>query len=297
MAVRGPWHRGHFDIQAHAGAQGYYVGNTWSAFEDAVHCGSMNMELDVRVTKDGVPVVWHDMEITPREIQAWDQRLYGRRIDELTFDQLQQVEVGGVLDARFPRQRRGRYLRMLGLADLFNRLSRLSPEIWFTVEIKLESFDPLQAARRRAIVDAVLEAVDAARVRERVTMHSFDWECLRLITNLAPDLPRSALVAHGETWLPGSIHVGENTYDLNGGDAALAAYRLGAHAIAPRLRDEDGRIVVDRALIDRAHALGLAVVPWTVDVPGEQTALIRAGVDGIVTNYPEQLRGVTIEPR
>ncbi len=128
-------------------------------------------------------------------------------------------------------------------------------------------------------------------------MHSFDWECLTVVAERAPDLPRSALVAHGETWIPGSPHVGERVYELNGGDAALAAYRLGAQVIAPRFRAEDGRIVVDKALVDRAHSLGLAVVPWTVDAAGEQTSLIRAGVDGIVTNYPDRLCGITIEPR
>ena len=50
--------------------------------------------------------------------------------------------------------------------------------------------------------------------------------------------------------------------------------------------------VPDRAFVDRAHRLGLAVNPWTVDAPREHARLLRAGVDGIVTNYPERLVGI-----
>src|SRR5205085_2124574 len=41
---------------------------------------------------------------------------------------------------------------------------------------------------------------------------------------------------------------------------------------------------VDAALVDRAHAMGLAVLAWTVDDPDEMRRLTEAGVDSIVTN-------------
>ena len=47
-----------------------------------------------------------------------------------------------------------------------------------------------------------------------------------------------------------------------------------------------------RAMIEQAHALGLKVVPWTVDDPQRISVLIALGVDGLITNYPDRARGM-----
>ncbi len=44
-----------------------------------------------------------------------------------------------------------------------------------------------------------------------------------------------------------------------------------------------------------AHALGLKVLPWTVNDRSEMSRLIDLGVDGIITDYPDRLRGVMAE--
>jgi glycerophosphoryl diester phosphodiesterase len=49
------------------------------------------------------------------------------------------------------------------------------------------------------------------------------------------------------------------------------------------------------ALADEAHALGLKVVPWTVNDPSQMRRLIDIGVDGIITDYPDRLRRVMAE--
>ncbi|MBW3086222.1 hypothetical protein KEM60_02433 [Austwickia sp. TVS 96-490-7B] len=291
MARRGPWDGLTCDIQAHAGAQGAYVGNSWPAFAEAARQGARNVELDVRVSADGVPVVWHDMVLEPGEVSCGDPRLFGKRIDEVTWRELSRVDVGqSMQSAQFPHQRGVAGQVMLSLVELFQRLSAVDPGMWFTVEIKLECDDPCQVARRRMIWDAIRDAISAGGVRERVIVHSFDWHILQLAAHDAPDLPRSALASHGETWLPGSPYVGESTYDSCGGDLALAAYWCGVDAIAPCHHDARGHAVVHRAFVERAHRLGLVVNPWTVDAPGQWIELLRAGVDGIVTNYPGRLK-------
>jgi len=45
-------------------------------------------------------------------------------------------------------------------------------------------------------------------------------------------------------------------------------------------------------LIEEAHHMGLPVIVWTVDDPRQMGRLIKMGVDGIATNYPERLKGV-----
>ena len=41
-----------------------------------------------------------------------------------------------------------------------------------------------------------------------------------------------------------------------------------------------------------AKALGLKVIPWTVNERADMERLIALGVDGIITDYPDRLRAV-----
>jgi glycerophosphoryl diester phosphodiesterase len=48
-------------------------------------------------------------------------------------------------------------------------------------------------------------------------------------------------------------------------------------------------------LIEEAHALGLAVLAWTVNEAAEMRRLLRAGVDGLITDRPDIARLVLAE--
>ena len=41
-----------------------------------------------------------------------------------------------------------------------------------------------------------------------------------------------------------------------------------------------------------AKSLGLRVIPWTVNEPADMARLVDAGVDGLITDYPDRLREV-----
>ncbi len=61
---------------------------------------------------------------------------------------------------------------------------------------------------------------------------------------------------------------------------------LGAVTWSPHARD------LTPALVVEAHALGLAVVPWTVNDPQDMALAVELGVDGLITDYPDRLRAV-----
>ncbi|MER7625387.1 glycerophosphodiester phosphodiesterase [Streptomyces sp. NPDC126503] len=70
-----------------------------------------------------------------------------------------------------------------------------------------------------------------------------------------------------------------------------AALRAGA--VAAQVPERQGVIpVVDRRFVREAHALGLQVHVWTVNDPERMNALLDLGVDGIMTDHLETLRGV-----
>jgi glycerophosphoryl diester phosphodiesterase len=52
-------------------------------------------------------------------------------------------------------------------------------------------------------------------------------------------------------------------------------------------------IFVER-LVEGARRIGVRVVVWTVDDPGEMAWLLDAGVDGIITDRPDLLREVLV---
>jgi glycerophosphoryl diester phosphodiesterase len=45
-------------------------------------------------------------------------------------------------------------------------------------------------------------------------------------------------------------------------------------------------------MVHEAQALGLKVIPWTINNPVDMERLIVWGVDGLITDYPDRLRAV-----
>lgn len=60
LDVRGILSRKPFSVVAHRGASGYEPENTLRAFRRAIDMGADMIEADVRLSKDGIPVVIHD---------------------------------------------------------------------------------------------------------------------------------------------------------------------------------------------------------------------------------------------
>lgn len=59
--------------------------------------------------------------------------------------------------------------------------------------------------------------------------------------------------------------------------------------------EQYGIRLVDRALVDKAHEMGLQVHVWTIDDPDEMRRLIDVGVDGLMTDEPALLKTVLNE--
>jgi glycerophosphoryl diester phosphodiesterase len=49
---------------------------------------------------------------------------------------------------------------------------------------------------------------------------------------------------------------------------------------------------IDPAAVASAHALGLSVIPWTINETANMERFLGMGVDGIITDRPDRLRAV-----
>ena len=270
-----------FDLQGHRGAKGLVVENTLESFTAAYAAGVSGVELDVRLSADGEVVVWHDAVLLPHKARSTTPGLVGSRVADLTLAELRSVDVGSQTLEAFPGQRPSPGAHIPTLAEVL-ALARDHPsDVWWTVELKVDPTDPAEVASRPLLVQKVLACLHEAGLDDRSFVHSFDWAVLELSRDLAPAVARSALVESGVTWVPGSpwtgsVRVGETHIDVCAGAAAV-----GAHVVSPE------HVLVDEAFVARARELGLGVLPWTVNDVGTMRALAEAGVDGLVTDYPD----------
>jgi glycerophosphoryl diester phosphodiesterase len=287
MSTRpGPWASGRFDVEGHRGAKGLVVENTLASFAAAYDAGVSGVELDVRLTADGHVVVWHDPVLLPTKCRSTGPDLVGARVADLTLAQLRTVDVGSLTLEGFPEQRPSPGARISTLDEVLAHGLERAPEVWWTLELKVNPLDEGESAHRRRLLEGVLSSVHEAGLERQCFVHSFDWAVLELSAELAPQVTRSALVASAVTWVPGSpwtgsVVVGETHLDVCEGAAAVDA-----QVISPE------HVLVDADFVERAHAAGLAVLPWTVNDADRVVELVEAGVDGLVSDYPDRALSV-----
>ncbi len=146
-----------------------------------------------------------------------------------------------------------------GPATLDAVLERCSSSTRCVVDLK----DPRPAWGGR-----VVDAIERHGVADRVVVQSFDRDALVRLRG-RPALTYTTLYRRAES-----------------ADIDIDAVPSFA-AIGP------WHVRVDADLVDRAHARGLAVHPWTVDGPAEAERLLALGVSCLITNRPDVVRAVT----
>jgi glycerophosphoryl diester phosphodiesterase len=302
----------HFDLQAHRGGIGLTVEGTLPAFAAALRTGVSTLELDLQITRDGREVITHDRRIDGRKcldtaplVPGDPQFPYvGKYVKDLTFDQVRTLDCGSRGLAAYPGQVTAPGAKMPTLAELFalTKQHRAS-QVEFNIETKVEAGAPEQTAPREQFVEVALREIQAAGMGGRVSIQSFDWGALRLVQEQAPEIPTVALTNKDflQVGQPGaSPWLGGIDADDFGGDLINAASALGFDAVSPvhgspqngTVSDPNYAPYVTADMVQRAHWAGMEITPWTVNDPATMAALIDLGVDGIITDYPDRLRGV-----
>ena len=286
-----------FDLQGHRGARGLAPENTLPAFERALAIGVSTLELDVGLTADGVVVIAHDPYLNPLITRdAAGQWLAGSRgplIRSLNLAQLQAYDVGRIQPgtpyaSTFNNQQPLDGTRIPTLAALFERVKLLGASVvHFNIETKLNPEQPGDTASPELLTEALLKVVREAGMLGRVSIQSFDWRTLQIVQRLEPSVPTVYL----------SIQTA-NSNNISGG-GWTAGFRIAEHASVPAMVKAAGGAVwapnggaVTQALVQQAQALGLKVIPWTINQAADMERLIGWGVDGLITDYPDRLREV-----
>ena len=284
-----------FDLQGHRGARGVAPENTLAAFRQALATGVTTLELDVGMTRDGHLVVMHDQRLNPdltRDDAGGWIAAPGPAVNSLTLAELQRHDVGrlrpGTRYAQtFPDQQPVDGERVPTLDALFEMVRATGhAQVRFNVETKISPLTPELAPAPEDFARRLLDVVQRHRMDERVTVQSFDWRTLRAVQRLAPALPIAALTAR----LPSIDNLSDGRWTAglrlqdHGGSVPRLVQALGALTWSPFHGE------LTEALLAEAHALGLKVVPWTVNDPAQIDRLMAWGVDGLISDHPARVR-------
>jgi glycerophosphoryl diester phosphodiesterase len=240
-------------------------------FERALAFGVNTFELDVGVSRDGVVVIHHDRRLNPDLARGPDGRWVAAPaplIRELGFDELQRYDVGRIRPGseyarRFPQQQPIDGARIPSLGELLERYR--SGTVRFNIELKLL----LQAADEtlppEAFARAVVAVVRKAAMESRCTLQSFDWRPVKLVESEAPEIATAYL-----------------TEQEDSDPRKVAA--AGARTWSPDFR------ALTPETCTAARGLGLRLIPWTVNEPGDIRRVLGLGVDGIISDYPDRVK-------
>jgi glycerophosphoryl diester phosphodiesterase len=289
-----------FDLQGHRGARGLAPENTIASFSTALAIGVTTLELDVGMTRDGVVVVHHDERLNPDITRGADGAFLSQRgppIYSLTLEELKRYDVGRLKPgtayaASLLEQRPQDGARIPTLVEVF-ALARRAEHIRFNIETKLTPTSGADVPEPELFANAVAAAVREAGLAERVSVQSFDWRILHVLRRVEPDILRVGLTSEQpdyDTIQRGKPGASPWTAGLDVDEFGGSVPRLVAAADCRVWSPAFADLTSER--IAEAGALGIRVIPWIVNEPDQMHRLVRMGVAGIITDYPDRLRRV-----
>ncbi|MEW2383915.1 glycerophosphodiester phosphodiesterase family protein [Micromonospora sp. NPDC047707] len=301
-----------FDLQAHRGGLGLRVESTLASFGNALHLGVDTLELDVQITEDGQAVVTHDRRVSgakcvdtaPATPGDPEFPYVGKYVNTLTLAQVRTLDCGTRTLADRPGQLAVPGARMPLLREVFALVKRhRADDVKLNIETKVEAGAPSETAPREQFVQVTAAEIRAAGMLKQVTIQSFDWGALMRMRQVEPRLPLVALTNYDflQTGQPGaSPWLGGLDIDDFGGDPIAAIRTFGAKTFSPvhgfpqngTVTDPTYRPYVTKEMVAHAHRHGITVVPWTINDVPTMAKLLDDGVDGIITDYPDRLRGL-----
>lgn len=239
-------------VLGHRGASAEAPENTLAAFDLALRQGADGIEMDVRLSADGVPVVIHDARLERTTSGAG-------RVDAVSVRELRRLDAGSWFNARYTLRARARFrgLKVPLLAEALEWVKRHGCTAY--VELKRER------DAGAGFEEKVLKAIHSAGVAGNVVVISFQPEVLARMRELHDGI---ALGLDCTRALP----------------AIRRAQETGAGVVLPL-----GALVTSQ-FVRRAHAQGLQVAPWGAETPRAWRRLLACGVDALITNRPAALR-------
>jgi len=263
-----------YDLQGHRGARGLMPENTIPGFIKALDLGVTTLEMDLVVTADSVLLVSHEpwfheaFSTDPEGRPVTNETAQTFNIYKMTAAEVAQFDVGLRQNPAYPEQQTMAVQKpllkdVILAAETYARSNRLPPPR-YNLETKsrpewIGEFIP----DPQTFAQLVEEIINQFQLQDRATVQSFDPATLMALRQINPEIRQSMLVFREDPVQAVVAYLGY-TPDIWSPSAAL----------------------VTPDLVEQVHALGMQIIPWTVNDPVEMNRLLDLGVDGIITDYP-----------
>ncbi len=256
-------HRNRPLVIGHRGAAGLCPENTLASIHRAAEVGADAVELDIRTSVEGEPVIIHDATL--------ERTTDGHGpVSEHSLADLAELDAGWHWhDDDESRHWRGRGLRIPTLEAVL----RESP-LPMVLEIKQENLDLVERAGSMVM--------DHGRQHD-VLVVSFSRTVMRHYRQRFPQMATGSSVRE-LVWFQILARLGlARLFPPPGLALQTRWYWRGLDQVSP-------------AMLRRAHRLGRSMHVWTINDAPQMRELCRRGVDGIITDYPQRLAQVLQSP-
>ena len=266
-----------FDKQGHRGCRGLMPENTIPAMLHALDLGVTTLEMDVCITKDKKVIVSHDAyfshDITTKAdgtfIGETDEKSY--KLYNMTYKETQQYDVGMKPHPRFPKQQKLSVHKPL-LSDLLDSvqqymMTRKRPFPYFNIETKTQpATDNIFHPGPDEFVELLMAVIKEKGIDERTIIQSFDFRTLQYLHAHYPSIKTAMLI--------------------DGSDKRTLDEQIKDLGFVPTIYSPAYQLV-NGDLIKQCHQQNVKIIPWTVNDKTKIEELKRAGVDGVISDYPD----------
>jgi len=297
---------GKIQIYAHRAIRGLLPEQTLPAYIAALRLGVDYVDMDIGMTKDGVLVITHDLTLNPDLTRDQNGQWITDRIPikSLTLDELQKYDVGRLKPGTkyasyFPHQRAVDHTPIPTLGEIVRFVKKIAGDkVGFQIEIKNDPTQPEMTASPKEFALALYQLIKEEDIGNRTEIHAFDWRCLIELNKLDKNIKTAYLTDH-TTEVTDDTEKGTWTAGLLPKDYGYSLPKMVKHLGGCCW--EPFEMDLTRSDLDEAHRLGLKVVPWGwPEQEGMEfnyaqiEKLIDFGVDGIITDRPDILRGILV---
>jgi len=265
------------DIQGHRGCRGLLPENTIEGFINAVDLGVTTLELDVVISKDSQVVISHEpffnhgITTHPEGIEITAENEKDFNIYEMTYDEVRKFDVGSKGNPKFPIQSKIKTYKptLSALIDTVEQYISLKnlPAVAYNIEIKYDKkeenkYHPTAEVFTKLVYDLII----AKGIKEKCNGQCFDEKPLNILHKMDASIATAFLV----------------------GDTGNVTEKLAKLDYKPTIYSPHFRLV-DEALVLYCHENKIKIIPWTVNDEQDITNIIKLGVDGIISDYPDKV--------
>ncbi len=264
-----------FDLEGHRGCRGLMPENTIPAMREALILGVNTLEMDVIISKDNQIVVSHDpffesdFCLTPEGHEIFKEEEKQYNMYQMNYEEIRQYDVGSKIHPGFPQQKKLKTYRPL-LSELIDSVEKYATvhnlkAPFYNIEIKSsKSTDSNCHPVPEEYVQLVMDVLLKKGIYKRVTIQSFDERPLKIIHKDYPEMKTAWLVANFR-----SVH------------SNLKKLGFIPDIYSPYYK------MVNKNTVNNCHKHNVEVIPWTVNDIKKMNHLIKIGVDGLITDYPQ----------